>query len=156
MVWVALIIGIILLFVFPKQVGGLIVVAILGLGAFYLYLQADENARKKQQDSVTVSVLYNLKACSKDYPLHVSIKNDSSKIVDKVSWNIGALKPGYSNNIVDYGYSIEYSTPFSSDKILNPNQQHGLCYKVPKLKDSSDPSTLNWLIVRKSIEFNRD
>lgn len=136
--------------------GVIIGVIVLGIGATYLYFEAEKNERKRQKDSVTVSISYDLKACSAEYPLLIAIKNGSKKRVNKVSWNIGAFKPGYSNNIVDYGYSSEYGTPYSSDKILNSGQGNGLCYKVPSIEGSHDPKLLNWSAVRKSIDFNRE
>jgi len=155
MIWVAIIIGIILLFVFPKQVGILIGVVVVGCGATYLYFEAEENERKKQIEAVAVTVSFNTKSCSNEFPIYVRIKNGSKKIVEKVSWNIGAYKKGYSNNVVDYGYSSEYSTPYSSDKILNKGQSFGVCYKVPTLSGSLNPKDLNWSAVRKSIDFKR-
>jgi hypothetical protein len=155
MVWIAIIIGIILLFIFPKQVGILIGLAVAGIGVTYLYLQAEENDRKKQKEAVKITVAYDLKACSEEYPIHITVRNDSKKKVNEVSWNISAHKPGYSNNVVDYGYSGEYSTPYSSDKIINPGQGYGLCYKAPTIKGSDKPEALNWSAVSKSIYFER-
>ena len=156
MIWIAIIIGIIFLFVFPKQMGILILVTVVGIGATYLYLDAENNNRKKQRDAVTVTVRYDTKSCSKEFPLFVTIKNGSNKTVEKVSWNIGAYKQGYSNNVVDYGYYSEYSTLYSSDKILNSGQGHAVCYKVPALTGTLEPQNLNWSAVRKSINFEQD
>ena len=155
MIWVAIIIGIILLIVFPKQVGILIGAVVAGIAGIYLYIQAEEDRKQKQRDAVVISVAYDTKACSEEYPLHVSVRNGSKKVVNKVSWSIGAYRQGHSNNVVDYGYSSEYSTPYSSDKILNPRQGFGLCYKTPSIKGSHQPQSLNWSAVRKSIQFER-
>lgn len=155
MVWVAIIIGIILLFIFPKQVGILIGVVVAGIAGIYLYIQAEEDSKQKQRDAVVISVAYDTNACSEEYPLHVSVRNGSKKVVNKVSWNIGAYRQGYSNNVVDYGYSGEYGTPYSSDKIISPGQGYGLCYKAPSIQGSHQPQSLNWSAVRKSIEFER-
>jgi hypothetical protein len=116
-----------------------------------------ENLRATHfRDAVTVTVRYDTKSCSKEFPLFVTIKNGSNKTVEKVSWNIDAYKQGYSNNVVDYGYSSEYSTPYSSDKILNSGQGHAVCYKVPALTGTLEPQNLNWSAVRKSINFEQD
>jgi hypothetical protein len=156
MIWVAIIIGIILLFVFPKQAGILIGVIVVGFGVTYLYFEAEENERKKEIEAVAVTVSFNTKSCSNEFPIYVSINNGGKKIVEKVSWNIGAYTKGHSDNVVDYGYSSEYSTPYSSDKILNKGQSFGVCYKVPTLSGSINPKDLNWSVVRKSIDFKRN
>ena len=156
MIWIALIIGIILIFVFPKQMGILAAVVVVGIAGIYVYLQADENDRKKQKDAVSITVSYGSSICSKEYPIAVNVKNGSRKTVTKVSWNIGAFKPGYSNNVVEYSYSSsEYSTPYESDKILNPNQSYGVCYKPPALKSGNKPDSVNWKVVRKSVVFQQ-
>ncbi len=149
-------IGIILLFVFPKQMGILLVVVVVGIVTTYLYLEAENKKQKKQRDDVTVTIRYDTKSCSKEFPLLVTIKNGSKKTVNKVSWNIGAYKKGYSNNVVEYGYSGEYRTPYSSDKILSSGQGHAVCYKVPPLSRTLEPQNLNWSAVSKSINFEQD
>ena len=154
MIWIALIIGIILIFMFPKQMGILAGVIVLGIAGFYFYIQAEENSRAQERDSVTISIRYDVSACSIEYPLAINFKNGSKKIVKKISWNIAAYRSGYSNNIVEYeGYTSEYSTPYESDRILNPNQGFGLCYKAPKLNAGNEPAAVNWNAVSKSINF---
>lgn len=156
MIWVAIIIGMFLLFVFPKQVGILIGLIVVGCGATYLYFEAEKSEKKKQIEAVAVTVSFNTKSCSDEFPIFVNIKNGSNKIVEKVSWSIGAYKKGYSNNVVNYSYSSEYSTPYSSDKILNTGQHFGVCYKVPSLLGSLNPKDLNWSAVRKIIDFKQN
>lgn len=153
MIWIALIIGIILIFIFPKQMGILAALAVVGIAGVYLYLQAEENDRKKQRDAVSINITYGSPVCSSDFSLAVNIMNGSRKTVTKVRWNIGAYKPGYSNNVVDYGYSSEYSTPYESDKILSPNQSFAVCYKTPKLNSGNKPDSVNWSAVSKSVVF---
>lgn len=154
MIWIAIIVGIILVFVFPKQMGILVAVVVIAIGAIYLYLYVDENNRKKQIEAVSISVAFNAEACSEEYPIAVNFKNGSKKTVEKIRWNIGAYRPGYSDNIVNYGtYSGEYSTPYETDRILSPGQTFGLCYKAPLLKSGASQSEVTWTIVRKSINF---
>jgi len=156
MVWIAIIIGIILIFIFPKQMGVLAAVLVAGIVAIFLYFQAEENDRKRQNDAVSITVNYDKSVCSAEYPIVVNFRNGSRKTVTKISWNIGAFKPGYSNNVVDYGpYSSEYSTPYESDKILAPNQAYGLCYKAPSLKDGNAPASVSWRVVNKDVTFQR-
>jgi hypothetical protein len=155
MIWVAIIIGIILLFVFPKQMGMIIGLVVVGIGGAYFYFEEEAKERKRQRNSVIINISYDLNACSTGYPLHVTINNQSKKRVDKVSWNVGAFRPGYSNNIVDYGYSGEYDTPYSSDKILNSGQGSGSCYTAPAIEGDHDPKILSWSVIHKRVEFSR-
>lgn len=133
--------------------GVIIGVIITGIIATYLYFEAEKTNRENQRKSVKISIIYSDGICNKKFPIYVKINNNSKKIVNKISWNIGAYKPGYSNNVVNYSYSSEYDTPYSSDKILKPNQQFAACYKVPKLSGKFSPKKLNWSAVRKNINF---
>jgi len=155
MVWIIGLVVLILLVVsagFRKFAGIFVLIAVIG-GVIYWQYQENE---EKQRDAVTVTVRYDTKSCSKEFPLFVTIKNGSNKTVEKVSWNIGAYKQGYSNNVVDYGYYSEYSTLYSSDKILNSGQGHAVCYKVPALTGTLEPQNLNWSAVSKGINFEQD
>ncbi|WP_323847035.1 hypothetical protein [Microbulbifer magnicolonia] len=154
MIWVAIIIGIILIFIFPKQMGVLGAVVVGGMGAIYLYLQVDENSKRRDLEAVSIVVKYDTSICSEEYPIAINFKNGSRKVVENIKWNIGAYRPGYSDNIVNYGsYGGEYSTPYESHKILAPNQTFGVCYKAPSLKLGVSPNTVNWSIVNKYVGF---
>lgn len=156
MIWVALIVGIILIFIFPKQMGILAGVIGFSIAGIYLYLKTEENERKQLNDSVLITMNYNISLCSEAYPLAVSIKNGSKKIVEKVRWNINATVPGYSNNVIQYeDYISEYSTPYESDRILTPSQSVSFCYKAPKLTSGSKISSVNWGAVSKRIFFQQ-
>jgi hypothetical protein len=155
MVWIAIIIGMIFLFAFPKQFGILIGVIVLGSGATYLYFEEQDKQRERQREAVAITIIFDTQSCSKEFPLLVSIINGSENILEKISWNIGAHKKGYSNNVIDYGYSSEYSTPYSSDKILNSGQRFSVCYKTPSILGKHIPKELDWSAVRKSISFRQ-
>jgi hypothetical protein len=155
MVWISIIIGIVLLFAFPKQVGILIGVIVLCAGAAYLYFEEQDKQRERQRDAVAITITFDTQSCSKEFPLLVSIINGSKNIVEKISWNIGAYKKGYSNNVIDYGYSSESSMPYSSDKILNSGQRLSVCYKTPSISGKHIPKELDWSAVRKSISFRQ-
>ncbi|MFK5949685.1 MAG: hypothetical protein QM500_13060 [Methylococcales bacterium] len=154
MTWIAAILGILILFLFPKQMGVLIGVILLGFGATYLYIQAEENEKIQQREAVTIDINYDIKLCSVEYPLHVLISNKSKKIVNKISWNVAAYKSGYSNNVINYKYTSEYGTPYSSDKVLKSGHYFGVCYKTPSLKNDIKPENLKWSVLRKNIVFN--
>jgi len=156
MIWLSIVIGIILLFVFPKQVGVLLGVITVGCGVIYLYFEAENRERQKQIDAVTVAVSFSQGSCTSEFPIFVKIKNGSRSVVEKVSWNLSAHKNGYSSNVIDYGNSGRYSTPYSSDKILNSGQSFSVCYRVPTLSGKLDPKALNWSAISKSINFKKN
>ena len=154
MVWVAVIIGVILLIIFPKQVLSIIGILVLAIVAIIFYSQEQENQRQRAKDRVQVSIKYDTEKCSAEFPLLVVIQNTGNKTVNKVSWNFAAYKPGYSSNVVSYGTSSSsWDTPYSTDKILKKGEVNRLCYRVPSLKGYHDPAKLNYKITNKSIAF---
>ena len=156
MIWIALIIGIILVIIFPKQMGILAGVVVLTIAGIYLYFESEENNKERQREAVVISVKYDTTTCTSEYPLLANVKNGSNNTVIKINWNFSAYKPGYSNNVVAYeGYTSEYSTPYESDKILAPNQSFTLCYKAPKLKEEIAATAVTWSVVSKSVVFQR-
>jgi hypothetical protein len=156
MVWIAAIIAIILLLAFPKQVGILVSIAVAGAGLLVLFFYIQEETRKKELDSVSVSVRYDPTICPEGYPISVSFKNGSSKTIKRVAWNIAARKPGHSSNVIEYDlYRSEYSTSYSSDKILAPGAVYALCYTSPKLQAGLSPSSVDWDVLSKSVIFDK-
>jgi len=155
-VWIAVIIGVILLIMFPKQIGVLIAVLLVLLGAIFLYIKLDQDAKKAEKDAVSIEITYGSPACAKEYPLAVNFKNGSKKTVSRIKWNVAAYKPGYSGNVAIYGsYSSSYDTPYESDRILEPNQSFGLCYTAPPLKDNASREQVRWEAINKVVYFAR-
>lgn len=156
MVWIAAIIAVILLLVFPKQVGILVAIAAAGVGLLVLNLHIQEESRQKELDSVSVSVMYAPLICAEGYPIAVNFKNGTSRTIKKITWNIVARKPGHSSNVIEYSpYSSEYSTSYSSDKILAPGDVYALCYTSPKLQTGLSPDSVDWDVSSKSVIFDK-
>jgi hypothetical protein len=165
MIWVGVLVIAVLLFVFPKQMGVLLSVLIVGTGIIALIDYTYSINREKEQESVSVVVSYAPDTCGKDSPLSFKITNGSKKIVNRVSWNIIATKKGYSSNIIDYesspsyqneysvGYQKEGSTPYSTDKILKPKETFSVCNKVPLIKEKIPLQDLIWKVGKKYSEF---
>jgi hypothetical protein len=101
---------------------------------------------QRRQDSVTISVSYDLKACKDEQSLLVYISNHSGSVLNRVSWSFAAYPPGRSTDITGYSYS-------SSDHILQPNAYIGFCYRLPELKEQADPATLRWEADGKTATF---
>ena len=165
MIWAVTIVIIVLLFIYPKQTGLLLFVLLVGVGIVALIDYLVSYQKEKEQKLVSVAVSYDPSSCSKDSPLSFKIKNDSKKIVNKVSWNVIVTAKGSSNNIVDYesfpSYQEEYSTrhhsesstPYSTHKILIPVELFSVCYKAPLIREKLPSQSIIWMVSNKYSEF---
>ena len=135
------------LFKAPKQaLGCLVVIVIIIAVAWYALVTKPAQDRKRLEEQVAVTVVYDESKCSKDYPLAVNIHNTSSKTVTKVEWHFNAYRPGFSSNLAGY-------QSYSSDRILKPGESWSVCYRLPEdlTKQSLDPSKLQYTIEGKWI-----
>ncbi len=155
MVWIAAIVGVLLLIVFPKQVGALIGILALGFGALLFMENYNSEQRRKERDAVKVEIAYDEQRCSEEFPLYVTVSNLSGRTVDKVTWNVAAKRPSFSDNLAVYSYQTisEYDSPFSSDKILQTNETYVLCFRALDVKKGYDPESLDWVATRKYVTF---
>lgn len=140
MVWIAGLVALVLLFVFPKQMFALLGACALLGGVAFLYFQSEQASRERDRNAVTVEVAYGNPACSPEYPLAVNFHNGSRKTVNKVEWRFAAFQSGYSSDIVD---QPSYSR-YSSDRILAPGERFGLCYQPPALERNLSPADVRW------------
>ena len=135
---------------FPRQIltGIGIIIAVIALLYYACFYLPDQN-RKILQEKVVVTVLWDTTKCGVEYPLFISVNNNSNKIMSKVTWAVEAYKPGYSTNLA--GYNNDYCC----DKILKPGEIWTLCYRVPSsLKAEAKPiSTLEYRIAYKNVYF---
>lgn len=165
MIWAATFIVIVLLFIFPKQIGTILAVLLAGIGAVALIYYITLYYREKEQESVSVVVSYVPDSCGTDSPLFFKVMNKSKKIVNKVSWNVIATERGSSSNIIDYksfpkyknkystNYHNEHTTPYETNKLLKPGEFSSACYKVPFIKGNLSPKNLVWKVSNKYSEF---
>ena len=165
MIWAVTIVIIVLLFIYPKQTGLLLFVILVGIGIVALIDYLVSYQKEKEQNLISVAVSYDPIFCSKDSPLSFKIKNDSKKIVNKVSWNIIVTAKGSSTNIVDYesfpSYQGEYSTrhhsesstPYSTQETLAPGELFSVCYKAPLIREELPSQNIIWKVSNKYSEF---
>ncbi len=138
------------LFRFPRETLGCLGV-VVGFAALlgYVLIFKPEQDRKHLQEQVVVSVSFDPKGCSTNYPLLIDVHNRSNKTIRKTSWDINVYQPGYSSDLS--GYSNDYF----SDKILQPGQSWSACYILPstlKQKDL-DPGKLEYKVSDKCVSF---
>lgn len=146
MVWVALIVGIILLFAFPKQTLVLASVLVAAIALLLLVGHQNKEKRKRLEDAVVVSVQYDPSACGTEYPIRVKITNSSKRTVTKVEWSFSAFRPGFSTDLIGFA-------PGSSDKIMASGESYTLCFKPPAIDGGHEPSGLEWKTRWKRVEF---
>jgi hypothetical protein len=131
----------------PRTAFSLLSIAVcfvLAIGAFfYLYIHHDESERQK----VSLNVEFNISKCSANYPLLINITNGSTRPVSKIDFDFEARKQGFSDNLVTY------SNYNHTDKILMPSETYEICWRLPDLKKSVDPSELEWTIYHPTVIF---
>ena len=85
------------------------------------------------------------------FPISVSVNNNSGRTVESVSFFFEARLPGRSTDLIAYT-TINKNR---SDYILPPGKSVGFCYGVPSLQQKVDnPLTeLEWSTALKSVTF---
>lgn len=150
MAWVALVVGLVLLFLFPKQMGAVIAIAIAAGAGLYLYTQHQDRLSREERDRVVVRVEYGAdKECPASQPLRVFVGNSTDRTVTKIEFQLEIRQPGYSNNLIQ-GYG---SGSFKTDRILKPKEGYSLCYSAPKLRGNPPLTDLEYSIARKDVTF---
>lgn len=93
------------------------------------------------QKKVGISLVYDEKECGKDFPLRVSIKNNSNNVIKYSSWNIGVYKPDFSSDLSNYS-----KNNFNSDKIIKPKESFSVCCIIPTETKLLSPETYMYKI----------
>ncbi|VAW87622.1 hypothetical protein MNBD_GAMMA16-1446 [hydrothermal vent metagenome] len=154
MLWVALLISLILLYLFRKQVSVIVGIVALMAAVVVVYIYNEDKIHERERASITVSVKYDDIACSPDTPLHVVVKNTSQRIAQDVKWNIEVFRFGYSSNVVKGAAGGDpWSTPYRIDTPLKVIEQTIICYSVPVLTGKYEPSQLLYRIANKKVEL---
>jgi len=135
--WVAALIALFLLFIFPRQMGYLFLVLVAVAGFFLLKEESKSNNRERDNKSVSIIISYDLDSCTKDFPLNTEILNNNKKILNSVSWEISAKREGYSSDALE-----DIMNSRTSDKILKPGESYGACYQAPQIRIGSAPNLI--------------
>lgn len=96
-----------------------------------------------------MSVKYNLESCPTEFPLSVLIKNNSSRTVDSIDFDIKVRRKRYSNDLADW---IDYE----SDKIIEPGDIFASCWKYklrPEYEMYNNPDDLDFEVEYKYVRF---
>jgi hypothetical protein len=82
-----------------------------------------------------------------EHPIFLAVINESGRTIEKVSVRLKATRSGRSTDLAKYH-------SYSDDKLIEPTEGWGTCWKVPPLEDTTlDPKTLQWGIAYKTISF---
>ncbi|MGQ0547416.1 MAG: hypothetical protein ACT4P3_19125 [Betaproteobacteria bacterium] len=149
MAWIALIVGLILLLVFPKRMGVVLAVALAAGVGLYLYVDHRERVEREARDNVVVKVQYGPEKCPPGRPLSVVIDNATDRTVRSIEFQLEIRRPGYSSNLID-GYG---AGTFSSDRIIKPKEGHSFCHGAPKLRGNPALKDLEYSVGFKDISF---
>jgi hypothetical protein len=146
----------VLLFVFPRAMGGLIVLCGLVIGGFLLWTKLESDSRAREREAVSITATYDIARCSPEYPLLISIGNGSSKTIEAISFGIEGHRTGYSAPLYDSGYA-----GYSSDRIITRGSSWVTCWSLPRQVygvseqsvDLNPPNTLIWSAKNQSPRF---
>jgi hypothetical protein len=145
MVWVVGIgFGLLLLFAFPKQMGAVILLLVLGVGGLfgYIYLenQRQTEERRKKEESISLSAAFDITGCSTEFPILVTIRNGYTETIQTLTFELGGFREGYSSPVYQ-GLS------YRSDRIIAPGDAYTACWTLPSLHygaQEAPPDSLNW------------
>ncbi|MHB8988347.1 MAG: hypothetical protein ACYC6S_06150 [Desulfobulbia bacterium] len=87
----------------------------------------DYNKNILPRKQVIIGVSYDTEGCSAKYPMLVLITNNSSRVVEKVDFDISIKIPERSTDLVQHGLFPKYST----DQIIPPRKTWGECWSYP-------------------------
>ncbi|NOY72383.1 MAG: hypothetical protein GXP14_08400 [Gammaproteobacteria bacterium] len=154
MLWVALLIALILLYLFRKQVTVVVGIVLLFVAVVVLYIYNEDKEHEYEHDLIKISVKYDKIACSPEKPLQVIVENTSYRVAQDVKWSIEVFRAGYSGNVVkDVAGGDPWSTPYRIDTHLKAVEKIIVCYRVPPLIEKYKTSRLLYRIANKKVTF---
>lgn len=86
-------------------------------------------------------------SCKKEYPLHVQFNNRSVRTVAKITFSVLARYPDRSTNLInDASKWDDWSSHWTSDRIIERFDEVGMCFRLPTLSENANPEQLVWEI----------
>lgn len=148
MIWfAALVTGLLLLFAFPKQMGALILMLVLGAGGLFALIHNAEQRRaeerREQLASVPVSAIFDATRCSPEFPILLTIRNNNRQTLLALSFDLIGFREGFSSPV------YRTLTTHKSDRIIAPNMIYESCWAVPRLEHGANdahPASLSWRV----------
>ena len=141
-----------LFFLFPRQMGILVGILVLVAAAVGIYFWVQNNREVAERSLVTGTAKYDPQRCADPkFPIFVSITNNASKTVNKITFDLIAKRPGYSSSV--------YSDYTNTDRIMSGHTVSSTCWSLDSfyVKDGlikgSRISQLEWSIQIWSVTF---
>lgn len=136
-----------LLFAFPKQVGSIILLIILAVGAFWLYLSQEQEANARRKAKILTVAGADSVCNDPEFPLKIQFTNTSDEKLLRVSYSLEGFQPGYSDVVVS-----DYLR--SSDRIMQPGDVYSACWRYPEAYGKQvDYTGLKWVARVTSATF---
>jgi hypothetical protein len=121
----------------------LISTAAASVALYYRFFQ-----EKPIKTQIMGRVLYDIKACSKEYPLAAIFKNNSNHTVTKIHFKIEINAIGRSSNL------NSKNNEYLSDMILPPGAEGGICVSSPALDRPINDAVVFYTPIISYAEFD--
>lgn len=148
MLWlVGIAIALVLFFVFPRQMGAILLFLVVGVVLIFLYLQNQSNERADRIAQVQINASFDRDRCSNpEFPVLVSVFNGADKTITRTTFYLQAFQPGYSNS--------RYSRYTTTDRIIGPRETFSTCWSLDSRQIASlNIAELDWRATSPSISF---
>ena len=145
---------IVLLLVFPRQVLPILVATAILLGAGGGWYWWQHRQLQAELDAVEVAVVYDPAECPAETPLLVTIVNGSTRNASNIQWQFSARRSGYRGELTG-GWTVIHVL----DQVLPAGQQYRQCYVAPRpnehvvRRDADELANLTLSIRNKRVTF---
>ena len=157
MAWIVGIgISLLLLFMFPRAVGAVLLLIALLAGGLFLWIKVDGDRAARRREAISVVVSHDTVKCSEKYPLFIVIYNSSKDTINSVRFDVEAHRSDFSSPLYRSGYH-----EYSSDRIIPGMEGWGSCWSLPRrvsgvsdeLISKHPPGGLSWTATNVSPQF---
>ncbi|HEY4202618.1 MAG TPA: hypothetical protein VGM83_18865 [Devosiaceae bacterium] len=146
---VGIVVAVVLFVAFPRQMGLLAAVFIVGIGALGIYLWAEAQQAANTRSAVTAEAQLAPALCpDPKAPVAIAFTNGNPTTVDAIGFVLEARREGHSG--------LVYSDFLSSDKIIAPGERSSACWPLSRpLKDVAGAGLVFTVRVN-SVQLHQD
>lgn len=145
-----------LLFAFPKQMGIVILLVVVGavglFGYFYLEDQRRAEEYRERQESIVLAASFDVAKCSAEFPVLVEIRNGYTETVQSLTFELSGYREGYSS-------PVYRGLSYKSDRIIAPGETYVACWTQPDLDygaQAAPPQSLTWRATYSYASFGNE
>ncbi|UAW98915.1 hypothetical protein KEM63_02740 [Halopseudomonas nanhaiensis] len=148
---VLLIVWLILLIRFPRVMlratGVLVIVAgVFAAGAAFWQWQ-----QRQRVERIDFDIRYDAHSCNLAQPIRVRLINQSGRDAVQVHWELKAVQPGYSTNLVD---TSSDAATYRTEKRLADGEAFEQCLPPPRLRSGYRARDLEYRADRIRVDFD--